>query len=407
MARRYLPRNIEPRLRQAARHFPILVVTGPRQTGKTTLLTHLFPKHRYITFDNRTLRQAAKRDPAAFLEDIEREPVLLDEIQYVPELLPYLKIAVDKDRNQNGRFLLTGSQVFPLMAGITESLAGRAGFFELLGFSWKEIGATLPVSRKGCFQGIFRGFYPDPAVHHVPSGDYYGSYLTSYLERDVRQVRSVHDLSQFQAFLELLAARAGSLLNLNDLCRDAGVSHGTARGWISILETTRIVYLLHPYFRNVTKRVVKHPKIYFTDTGLLAHLLKYQDPATLGAGPAAGAFFENMVVIEFLKRKFNYGETFELYFYRDSNGNEIDLVLDTGSTKILVEIKSTKNPSSALADVFDRAKGLGSHAAYVASFLEETVRLKPSVKAIPWWRVLDVHWSSSDAGIRQDPALRR
>lgn len=390
MARRYVPRAIEPRLREAARHFPALVLTGPRQTGKTTLLTHLFPKHRLITFDNRTIQQAAKSDPASFVEDLGDAPILLDEIQQAPEVLPYLKIAIDRDRARAGRFLLTGSQIFPLMAGISESLAGRAGMFELLGFSWEEFGSSPPFSRDACFQRIFQGFYPDTAVHRVPPGDYYGSYLTTYLERDVRRIRSVHDLSQFQGFLELLAARAGSLLNLNDLSRDSGVSHATARQWISILESTRIIYLLRPYFRNVTKRVVKHPKVYFSDTGLLAHLLKYPDPATLSAGPMAGAFFENMLVMEFLKRKFNHGDAFELYFYRDSNGNEIDLILDRGASKTLVEIKSTKRPVPAMAEVFRRAEGLDARKAYVASFLEETIHLNPSVAAVPWWKVLNL-----------------
>lgn len=385
--RRYVRRAIEPRLREAARHFPALVLTGPRQTGKTTLLTHLFPKHRLITFDNRTLQQAAKRDPASFVEDMRDAPVLLDEIQQAPEILPYLKIAIDRDRARAGRFLLTGSQIFPLVAGISESLAGRAGLFELLGFSWEELGPAA-VSRSACFQRIYEGFYPDTAVHGVPAGDYYGSYLTTYLERDIRRIRSVHDLSRFQGFLELLAARAGSLLNLNDLSRDSGVSHATARQWISILESTRIIYLLRPYFRNVTKRVVKHPKVYFSDTGLLVHLLKYPDAATLSVGPMAGAFFENMLIMEFLKRKFNYGDAFELYFYRDSNGNEIDLVVDRGVSMTLLEIKSTKRPVPAMAEVFRRADGLGARKAYVASFLEESIHLAPSVEAVPWWKAV-------------------
>jgi predicted AAA+ superfamily ATPase len=339
MKKLYVPRQIEKRLKRSASQFPVLVLTGPRQSGKSTLLQKTFPRHRYGTLDDPFQRDLAIKDPLSFLENL-GEPAVIDEIQYVPGLLPYLKMAVDRDRSKNGRFLLTGSQVFPLMAGIGESLAGRAVLHELLGFSCVELGDRVrAASSAACFELLFRGFFPEPAVHGVEANDFYRSYLQTYLERDIRQIRTVHDLHLFQNFLELLAARAGGILKLSEVAKECGISHTTAGKWLSLLETTRLIYLLRPYARNLSKRVVKSPKLYFTDTGLLAFLLKYPDARTLLAGPAAGAIFENFILIEILKYKFNSGGLFEPYFYRDSNQNEIDLVLDFGRSLKFLEIK--------------------------------------------------------------------
>ena len=342
MTKAYVPRQIEGRLQRSASQFPVLVLTGPRQSGKSTLLQKIFPRHEYSTMDDPFKRNLAKTDPLAFLENL-GESAIIDEIQYAPDLLPYVKMAVDRDRGRNGRFLLTGSQIFPLMSGISESLAGRAALHELLGFSYAELGERAKaVSVSDCFELLFHGFFPEPAVHGANTNDFYRSYLQTYLERDIRQIRSVQDLHLFQNFLELLAARVGGILKLSEVAKECGISHTTAGKWLSLLETTRIVYLLRPFFRNLSKRVIKSPKLYFTDTGLLAFLLKYPDARTLLAGPAAGAFFENFVVIEVLKHKFNHGGLFELYFYRDSNQNEIDLVLDFGRQLKLMEIKLAK-----------------------------------------------------------------
>jgi len=391
MARKYLPRACETLLRQAVDQFPVAGLTGPRQAGKSTTLRKLFPDYQYITLDDPTLRSRAATDPGLFIESI-GTPCVIDEIQYAPELLPHIKMEVDQDRSQTGQYLLTGSQVFPLMSGITESLAGRISLFELLGFSLDELG----FQQQGCstprlFETLFRGFYPEPAVHGVAPKLFYGSYLQTYLERDIRQISSVHDLRLFQQFLELLAARVGSLLNMNQLSRDCGISHTTARKWLSLLESTRIVYLLRPYFKNISKRVMKSPKVYFTDTGLLAHLLRYPTPETVQSGPMNGAFFENLLIIEFLKRKLNQGHLWELYFYRDSNGKEIDLILEGAHELHLVEIKlkKTLQPADArsLASFPDT---VDQHHKYLISCHPDMMPLARDIQALPWWEAARV-----------------
>jgi predicted AAA+ superfamily ATPase len=341
--RKYVPRIIGEELLSAAKEFPAVALTGPRQSGKTTLLKEIFPGYYYQSFDDPVIQGLARKDPLLFIEGL-GDKAILDEIQYVPEILPFLKIAIDRDRSQNGRFILTGSQIFPLMAGITESLAGRIALFELLAFSFEEIsGLVRPKNVAAVYSLLLKGFYPEPLVHGVGAETFYRSYLQTYLERDIRQIRSVEDLSVFQNFLELLAARVGNLLNLSEIGKECGISHTTAQKWLTLLEVTRIIYLLRPYHSNISKRVVKRPKIYFTDTGLLANLLKYSDAATLLAGPARGPIYENFIVMEALKNKFNHNRNCELYFYRDSNDNEIDLLIDYGQRIKLLEIKAAKS----------------------------------------------------------------
>lgn len=387
----YVHRALEPAITTAIEQFPVVVVTGARQTGKSTLLRHLCPTNRYITFDDPLIRESCRQDPALFLENYP-PPLLLDEIQYVPEILPYIKMAVDQNRRTGGQYILTGSQMFPLMRGVTESLAGRAALFELFGLTLNE----YPITSKdisGLFDRIFVGGYPDPLIHRVDRRTFYASYLQTYLERDIRMIQSIQDISQFQSFLELLAGRAGQLLNLSSLARDLGVSQPTAKRWLTLLENSRIVYLLRPYHRNMSKRVVKSPKLYFLDTGLLSFLLKYPDRETLLAGPAAGALLENYAVAELFKTVMHCGIAAELYFYRDLNGNEVDLIIEQGHRQLLAEIKLSKSLRPRHYEQLERS-GLpfANPQRFLISAYGDAVQLTRQVHNLPAWeahRVLD------------------
>lgn len=382
--KRYIPRAIEKELKAAAREFPVVVLTGPRQTGKSTLLQKTFPRHEYVTFDDPVTRKLAAEDPKAFLARARR--MIIDEIQYLPEILPYIKMSADQDREEKGRFLLTGSQYFPLMAGLGESLAGRAALYELLGFSLEE---TLPAKSADPFKLLFKGFYPEVAAGGADRNRFYASYLQTYLERDIRQIASVQDLRVFQNFLELLAARAGALLNLNEIAKECGTSFTTASRWLSLLETTRIVYLLRPYHRNISKRVVKSPKVYFTDTGLLAYLLRYPGADVLRAGPQAGALFENFMVIELLKYKLNHNRNYELYFYRDSNANEIDILLDFGISRKMLEIKATATPRTEhLTNVKKLGAELKATKGYLVTLSGKREPVGKDIEVLPWRDIL-------------------
>ncbi len=383
---KYLHRRIEPLLRHAADQFAVLALTGPRQAGKSTLLQNLFPHYTFFTFDDPVLRKQAKDDPGLFLQNVPPHSVL-DEVQYVPELLPYVKIRVDRNRQEKGQFILTGSQVFHLMTGLTETLAGRVAIFELLPFSFHEVNSEGAMALSELFQFLFRGFYPDPCVHLVDPRLFYGSYVQTYLERDLRLITTVQDLNLFQRFVELLAARAGGILNLSEVARDTGISHTTAQKWLSLLETSRIVYLLRPFFRNIGKRVIKSPKLYFTDTGLLAYLLKYPDPATLLSGPMAGSLFENFLIIDILKERFHSAGNFDLYFYRDSNKNEIDLLIETATCLHLVEIKMRVNVSPADTAIMDHFAWRGKELRrWLVSCFEHDLMISPATRNLPWWR---------------------
>jgi hypothetical protein len=386
MERRYISRDIEKSIISAAKQFPVIALTGPRQSGKSTLLTHLYPDLAYITFDDPVVRRSAQEDPGLFTDRCP-EHCIIDEVQYAPDILPYIKMRVDEDRSRTGRFFLTGSQVFPLVQGLTESLAGRVAVFELLGFTLSEY-PMGGVDVSTLFRRCFIGTYPDPLVHGVERSTYYASYVLTYVERDVRHVENIQEVVSFQRFLELLAARVGNLLNFSEIAKETGVSQPTIRRWTSILETSRLVYLLRPFHLNTPKRTIKAPKLYFTDTGLLSYLLKYPDWRSLSAGPQAGALFENFVVSELLKEKFNTGYPYELYFYRDSNHNEIDLVIDNGTTTDLCEIKLAKTIGKKHYDALPRiATNFPEPKMYLISMYPERIALDRRVENIPVWRI--------------------
>lgn len=329
-------RIAQARLLRLARGFPVVVVTGPRQSGKTTLARAVFPGHAYVSMEDPDTRQRVAADPRGFLA-AHADGVVLDEAQRMPQLLSYVQTAVDLDRRP-GRFVVTGSQNLLLLQTVSQSLAGRAGFLELLPLSYTEGAAVFEALSLD--ELLLRGAYP--AVHStdVAPADWHSSYVASYLERDVRQVSRVTDLLQFQRFMRMMAARCGQLLNLNAVAHDLGVAQTTARDWLTVLEATYVAFRLPPYHVNFGKRLVKTPKLYFYDTGLAAWLLGITDAATLNSHPMRGALFENLCITEFVKHLRHTGACGTPYFWRDNIGNEVDLLIEHAGALQPVEFKS-------------------------------------------------------------------
>lgn len=335
-----IPRTAAATLSRLAQAYPVLVLTGPRQSGKTTLARTLFADKSYVSLESPDERQFSAEDPKGFLARFPKGAII-DEAQHCPDLFSYIQTRVDLD-GRMGLFVLTGSQNFQLLAKVTpqvtQSLAGRAGIVQLLPFSLAELAVAgrLPDSLdKVLWQGLYPPLYDRPL-----DAAWYGGYVMTYLERDVRQLANVHDLNLFQRFLRLCAARTGQLLNLSNLATETGISSNTARNWLSILEASYLVHLLPPHHRNLGKRVVKTPKLYFLDPGLAGFLMGIQNAGQLNLHPHRGALFETLVVAEFLKRRYNAGLPSNLFFWRDNLGTEVDLLLDQGLRLDPVEIKS-------------------------------------------------------------------
>ncbi len=393
----YVHRKIESLLRKALSEFPAVVITGARQTGKSTMLKTILPEYRYITLDDPVQRQIIKEDPKSIF-NLSDKPVIIDEIQYVPEILSYIKIFIDSNRDKKGQIILTGSQHFNLMANITESLAGRAAILTLPAFSVTEYFSEKLNHPGDCFNAILKGFYPEPFLHGTDISLFYGSYLQTYLERDVRQISDVSNLNTFQTFINLLASRSGSIVNLNELARECGIAFNTAKKWLTILQASGIIYLLKPYFRNISKRVVKSPKLYFNDTGLMAYILKYQNPEILYTGPLSGSFFETFIFNEFLKFKYNYNADFELFYFRDSNGNETDIVIGYEDKFLLFEIKGSATYRTEhtkglkkLMTMLPTAKG------FLLGFYDNDIQISKDITACNWinlFRILDENFIS-------------
>jgi len=337
---RMIPRLLAEKILSWARHYPVVTVTGPRQSGKTTLCKALFPGMPYVSLEDLSIRQQAIGDPRGFLARFP-DGAVLDEIQRAPDLCSSIQTVVD-GRNESGLFILTGSQQFELMAGVSQSLAGRTAIARLLPFSYTELyGSVEPGKAPTLDALLYTGFYPRIHDKHLDPTEAMSFYVSTYLERDVRQLLNVKDLSRFETFIRLLAGRSGQLFNASSIAADCGISHATAASWIGVLERSAIVYLLRPYFANIGKRLLKSPKLYFLDTGLLCYLLGIHSPAQLQTHPLRGSIFESYVMADLLKSRYNTGLPDPFSFYRDSKGLEVDILAREGGSAVACEIKSS------------------------------------------------------------------
>lgn len=405
----YRNRTLSDSIQRVSKEFSVLLLTGPRQVGKTTLLEACAEDNRrYVTLDDLELRELAQSDPALFLQTY-KPPIIIDEVQYAPQLFSAIKIIVDKAK-QPGLFWLTGSQKFHLMKDITETLAGRVAILDLLGLSQAEtLGqaehvrpflpsppwidyakeyATNDRDVHSLYQKIWQGSFPKLALGEVTErGVFFNSYIQTYIQRDVRALTRVGDELAFKRLLKACAARTGQLINYADLSRDVDVDQKTAKSWISILETSGLIYLLQPYHTNVTKRLVKAPKLYFLDTGLCAYLTQWTTPEALESGAMSGAILETYLFSEILKTYWHNGQQANFYFYRDLDQKEIDLLIEQDNMFYPVEFKKTASPSLNTSKQFKVLEKLGQRIAHggVVCLKETDVPLSREISSIPAW----------------------
>ncbi len=376
----YINRTLEKKIREVSKYFPVIMVTGARQVGKTTMLKNMNKNMNYVNLDHPNIRTLAKEDPELFLQQY-KAPLIIDEVQYAPELFPYIKMMVDNN-NQSGQYYLTGSQAFPLMKNVTESLAGRVCILTLNQLSRAEIYGyeevyftpdNISVSHTNIdvndlFERIYRGAMPKMILENELSAeDYYSSYVQTYIERDIRNLENIGDEEKFLKFLRVLAARTGTELNLSEISKEAGINSKTVDRWISLLVTSGIVYLLNPYSKNIIKRIVKRPKIYFMDTGLVCYLTFWNNSKALSISSMAGQLFETYVITEIIKTYTNNGldPKSRLCYYRDNNKKEIDLLVLENDTIYPIEIKKSASPKRdaiknfTVLDSFEEKRGKG------------------------------------------------
>ncbi|OFW81025.1 MAG: ATPase [Alphaproteobacteria bacterium RIFCSPLOWO2_01_FULL_40_26] len=392
-------------LRETSKSFSVLLITGPRQVGKTTLLQISAEKNRkYVTLDDLNARNMAQNDPALFIKTY-KPPVIIDEIQYAPQLFSYIKIAVDREKKK-GMFWLTGSQKFHLMKGITETLAGRVAILDLLGLSQAEIddrktnkpfiptASWIKQAKKNpkkqpeeIYRQIWQGSFPFVNVDKSEKTRqrFYSSYVQTYLQRDVRDILKISDETAFYNFLSAIASRTGQLLNYNDLARDVGIDNKTVKSWLSVLETSGLVYVLNSYHSNLSKRLVKAPKIYFLDSGLCSYLTRWTSVESLQSGAMSGAILETHIFTEILKSYWNAGMEANFYYYRDADQKEIDLIIEADNTLYPIEFKKTATPSPNLVANFSSLKKFNKKIGHgmVICFVEEAIPLSREVTAIP------------------------
>lgn len=335
-----IKRKLADKIKELSCYYPVLVITGPRQSGKTTLAKDLFPKYRYVNLEKPETLGSAINDPREFLKLGSGEKMIIDEAQRFPELFSYIQVEVDEQKIP-AQFVLTGSQNLSLSAKVSQSLAGRSGNFVLSPLTIRELNKVWDTASDS-LNLILRGFYPRLFDVNILANDFYQDYVYTYVERDLRQLKNIGNLTDFQRFMQLLAGRVGQLLNLSSLASDVGVDHKTVNSWLTILEASYLIFRLTPYFVNFGKRVVKSPKIYFYDTGLLCFLLGINSGSELKNHYAMGSIFENFVITDYWKNCLNTRANTKLYFWRDNKGNEVDLLIDHGGKQIPVEIKAGK-----------------------------------------------------------------
>ncbi len=351
----YIKRKIGSSFQKALSLFPVCVLTGARQTGKSTFLRQELKGYGYVSFDDPMQRDFARSDPVGFIQSVKSpKGIILDEIQYVPSLLQYIKIEIDNHRIP-GQWVLTGSQQFHLMKNISESLAGRAVLFDLAPFCSTETDLSVGINEL-----LWNGFYPEPALDPEKRTLWMSSYIQTYLERDIRQLGNVTDIYSFETLVKLCAARHGQELNLAALSRESGVAVATVKKWIGLLESCYLIFLLHPFHNNLGKRIVKSPKIYFMDSALVAFLTRQPSAEALGSGSMGGAFFEGFIVTEAVKCFFNHGQKPDLFFWRSHDGLEIDLIVQIGTTLYPMEIKKSSTPKPSFLTPVNQFKKLAA-----------------------------------------------
>jgi predicted AAA+ superfamily ATPase len=398
-------RNLETAIRIYSSQYPVVAIVGPRQSGKTTLARYMFPDHQYLSMENLDIRHMAQDDPRGFLDDYGKN-IILDEIQRVPSLFSYLQEIVDLDESP-ASYILTGSQPFLLMEKITQSLAGRMITFQLYPFSFNELYGAKPdknidsifkikqrdikgVEKIDMYRMIFTGMYPRIHDKKLDARKWIENYILTYIERDIRSLVNIDNLKLFEDFLKICASMSGQLINYTSISNAIGVSQPTAKKWLSLLETSGILFVLPPHYKNFKKRIVKTPKLYFTDTGVLSFLLSIRNPDELIRHPLWGNIFETFMISELYKRVYHTGEKPPFYFWRDKTGNEIDLIVDIGSKLLPIEIKASKTYSPELkTNIFSwlNLKNNPSEKGFVIYRGEEVIGKRSAVSVIPWWNL--------------------
>ena len=377
-------REITNAILSLATKYPVVALTGPRQSGKTTLLKLLFPDYEYVSLENPDIRMFAEADMNGFLKRYSKY-VIFDEAQRVPPLFSYLQTVVDESGIM-GQFILSGSQNFHLMQNITQSLAGRVAIFKLFPFDFQELRSENLLS-ENYLDNLVKGFYPAIYDRDIPADTFYSNYVQTYIQRDVSELIAIKNMRLFQNFLALCATRAGQLLNLNSLATECGISQPTAKSWLSALENSYVVFLLFPYHENFSKRIVKTPKLYFHDSGLLCYLLKVTNSEQLLTHPVKGSLFENMMIGEYMKRMYHRNSLQDIWFWRDSNGHEVDLLVRDSGKLSIVEFKATH---TVMPDLFKGLNFFGKESGLqnlnkILVYAGKETQIRTVANVVPWF----------------------